>query len=232
MEKITRNRFTFSRQLNDIIDACPTDERGSLALAIISYELDKTMPGFSDKAFGLFLEAKQELDRGWQMYRNGCSKPETHKNGGAPIGNKNAVRRDKSEQYQTKADNTKQHQGKTWGTPLLYNKDNIDISIGDGEFDFVEDGFKDCFFRWLDYKRERKEQYKALSSVKAAYSKLVRLSNGDPEKAATIVEQSIAASWKGLYELNGDKCGNPSGMQTGVVLRENSTSKYDNQQIW
>lgn len=218
--------------LSGIIDACPTDERGDLALAIISYGLDKTMPRFSGKAFGLFLEAKQELDRGWQMYRNGCSKPETHKNGGAPVGNKNAVRKPKLEQYQTKADNTKQHQGKSGVTPLIYNKDNIDISIGDGELDFVEDGFKDCFFRWLDYKCERKEQYKALSSVKAAYNKLVRLSNGDPEKAAAIVEQSIAASWKGLYELNGNRNANATAMQTGVVLQENSTSKYDNQQIW
>lgn len=104
--------------------------------------------------------------------------------------------------------------------------------MGDGELDFVEEGFKYCFFRWLDYKSERKEQYKTQSSVKAAYSKLARLSGGNPEKAAAIVEQSIAASWKGLYELNDGKRRNPSGMRTGVLLQENSTSKYDNQQIW
>lgn len=232
MEHISRNRFSFNRLLSDIIDACPENERGNLSLAIISYGLDKTMPTLSGKAFELFFEAKQELDRGWQLYRNGCSKPETHKNGGAPKGNKNAVRKEKSEQYQTKADNTRQSQGKFGVTHLLYNKDNIDISIGDGELDFVEDGFKDCFARWLDYKRERKEQYKAPASVKAAYSKLVRLSVGNPEKAAAIVEQSIAASWKGLYELNGNRNAGAPAMQTGVVLQENSTSKYDNQQIW
>lgn len=103
--------------------------------------------------------------------------------------------------------------------------------------DFVDARFKDYFARWLDYKRERKELYKVPSSLKAAYNRLVRLSGGSPERAAQIVDQSIAASWKGLYELAGDKPsprgGSPAtAMQTGVVLRDNSTTKYDNQKIW
>lgn len=230
MDSKSRSNFTFRRSLSDIISACPQEDRGSLALAIISYGLDKTMPALSGKILELFFDARMELDRGWQLYRNGCSKPETHKNGGAPIGNKNAVKTDKVGQYQTKPDNTKQYQGKS-EVAHLYKIKNIDNTIGDGEFDFVDDKLKDSFFRWLEYKRERKEQYKAMSSVKAAYNKLVKLSSGNPETAAMIVEQSIVASWKGLYELNGSKNTN-AGMQTGVVLKENSVKKYDNQTIW
>lgn len=230
MDSTTRSNFTFRRRLSDIISACPPKDRGSLALAIIGYGLDKAMPVLSGKTLELFFDARMELDRGWQLYRNGCSKPETHKNGGAPIGNRNAVKTDKAGQYQTKPDNTKQYQGKSEVTHL-YKIKNIDNTIGDREFDFVDDRLKDSFFRWLEYKRERKEQYKAMSSVKAAYNKLVKLSGGNPETAAMIVEQSIVASWKGLYELNGSKNTN-AGMQTGVVLKENSVKKYDNQTIW
>ncbi len=73
--------------------------------------------------------------------------------------------------------------------------------------DFVSDDFKDTFRTWMEYKRERKESYKSERSLKAAYSKLLQLSNNDPMLAASIVEQSMANNWAGLFELknNGNR---------------------------
>ena len=73
--------------------------------------------------------------------------------------------------------------------------------------DFVSDDFKGTFRTWLEYKRERKESYKSGKSLKAAYSKLLQLSNNDPMLAAAIVEQSMANNWAGLFELknNGNR---------------------------
>ena len=78
------------------------------------------------------------------------------------------------------------------------------------DIDFVSDDFKDTFRTWLEYKQERKEAYKSEKSLKAAYSKLLQLSNNDPMLASEIVEQSIANNWAGLFELKTGHNGNPN----------------------
>lgn len=69
------------------------------------------------------------------------------------------------------------------------------------KLDFVESDFKAVFSLWLDYKRERREKYKSLRSIKISYENLVKLSNNNPEQAELIVRQSIGANWAGLFEL-------------------------------
>lgn len=69
------------------------------------------------------------------------------------------------------------------------------------DISFVDESFRESFTAWLDYKRERKESYKGDKSLRAAYSKLLQLSNNDPQKASAIVEQSMANNWAGLFEL-------------------------------
>ena len=92
---------------------------------------------------------------------------------------------------------------------------------------FVSPEYAGTFTAWLEYKRERRESYKSGKSLKAAYSKLLQLSGNDPAKASAIVEQSMANNWAGLFELKIPSYGN-SGTRTGVVLADNSTGKYDN----
>lgn len=92
---------------------------------------------------------------------------------------------------------------------------------------FVSPEYAETFTAWLEYKRERRESYKSGKSLKAAYSKLLQLSGNDPAKASAIVEQSMANNWAGLFELKIPSYGN-SGTRTGVVLADNSTGKYDN----
>ena len=60
------------------------------------------------------------------------------------------------------------------------------------------------FLDWLEYKKARRESYKTDKSLKACYSKLVKLSNGDAAVAAEIVEQSMANNWQGLFPLKQD----------------------------
>lgn len=55
---------------------------------------------------------------------------------------------------------------------------------------------------WIDFKQKQfNEAYKTEVGFKAFITKLNRLSGNDPEKAAAIIEQSMANNWKGIYDL-------------------------------
>ena len=94
--------------------------------------------------------------------------------------------------------------------------------------DFVSPEFVPVFTTWLEYKRERRESYKSDKSLRAAYNKLLQLSGNDPQKAASIVEQSMANNWAGLFELKEPK----HGANTGVILTDNSPEKYRKEDAW
>lgn len=74
--------------------------------------------------------------------------------------------------------------------------------------DFVNPEYAETFTTWLEYKRERRESYKSDKSLRAAYSKLLQLSENDPQKATAIIEQSMANNWAGLFELKTERNGN------------------------
>jgi hypothetical protein len=55
---------------------------------------------------------------------------------------------------------------------------------------------------WIAYKKEIKNPYKTVRSMKAFVKELQKLSNNDPKVAKEITERSMANNWKGIYELN------------------------------
>ena len=91
---------------------------------------------------------------------------------------------------------------------------------GDIDFSFIESNYIKPFFDWLKYKSERGVKYKSEMSIKTAYNRLVKLSNGNAVDAIAIVEQSIANNWQGLFELKDNSNKNKSGMSVGVILNE------------
>ena len=97
--EFVRKKFPFTRTLNHLIESCPVEDKLALIEAFIAYGLDGIENELHGRAFELFLQAKVELDKSWKLYRNGCSKPETHHRGGAPKNNRNAAKSTPS-QYQ------------------------------------------------------------------------------------------------------------------------------------
>jgi hypothetical protein len=83
---------------------------------------------------------------------------------------------------------------------------NILSKVSHGDFDFISDEFLEAFSLWLEYKKDRRENYKSEKSLKACYNKLVKLSKGNPAVASQIVDESIANNWAGFFELKNDKC--------------------------
>ncbi|WP_321027832.1 helix-turn-helix domain-containing protein [Bacteroides sp.] len=93
----------------------------------------------------------------------------------------------------------------------LKQKPNINIlsKVSHGDFDFISSEFLETFILWLEYKKDRRENYKSEKSLKACYNKLVKLSKGDPMIASQIINEAIANNWAGFFELkNKNEYGN------------------------
>ena len=84
-------------------------------------------------------------------------------------------------------------------------KPNNNLNKKEFDFSFVENEFKEVFFEWLEYKKERKESYKSQKSLKAAYENMKEVSNNDPEIAKKCVKKSMSSNWAGLFELKDNK---------------------------
>lgn len=69
------------------------------------------------------------------------------------------------------------------------------------DLDFVHPDFLGVFIGWLEYKKERKEKYKSVKSLKICYDNLVRLSGSNLSIAAEIINQSIGCNYAGIFEL-------------------------------
>jgi len=57
------------------------------------------------------------------------------------------------------------------------------------------------FFRYLQYRKTIKKNYKSQQSVGIIYNRFVKWCNGDAETAKQIVDNTIANGWTGLFEL-------------------------------
>ena len=91
---------------------------------------------------------------------------------------------------------------------------NILSKVSHGDFDFISTEFLETFTLWLEYKKDRRGNYKSEKSLKACYNKLVKLSKGNPEIASQIINEAIANNWAGFFELKNNKNGNGNKNQT------------------
>lgn len=102
------------------------------------------------------------------------------------------------------------------------------------DISFVSDDFKEVFFSWLEYKKEKRESYKSKKSLEACYKKLLELSNNNPDTARLIVEQSMASNWSGIFELKNGSTGkatfSPTATNpTGKVVCSEAKAATDKQ---
>ena len=67
------------------------------------------------------------------------------------------------------------------------------------DLSYVKDDFKEIWTMWLEFKVELKQPYKTNIGVKAAYRKLLKLSNSNTNEAEQIIMQSIENEWTGLW---------------------------------
>lgn len=91
------------------------------------------------------------------------------------------------------------------------------------DLSFVPADFLPIIQRWINYKNERKQAY-TQSGIEACYRKILELSNTNPNIAMSIIEQSIANNWAGLFEL---KNGNETGIQLSQTTNQSPGSRRE-----
>lgn len=75
------------------------------------------------------------------------------------------------------------------------------VQRDDWDLSFALNSFQPILYDWVCYRKEIKKSFKSIKSVQAAYKQLYELSDGNPQIAMKIVEQSIASGWMGLFQL-------------------------------
>ncbi len=68
-------------------------------------------------------------------------------------------------------------------------------------FDFLDSPLREDFFQWLNYKAAKGQMYKDRRSIELCHKRLMLKAQGSIEVAKTIIEQSMANNWNGLFEL-------------------------------
>lgn len=79
---------------------------------------------------------------------------------------------------------------------------NKPIGYDNFSFEFLDENFQVCFFSWLEYKQQRREKYKTQKSLELCYNQMVDKSGNDPKTAMSMINQSMANNWAGLFEIS------------------------------
>lgn len=89
------------------------------------------------------------------------------------------------------------------------------------DLSFVPSDYLPVIQRWINYKNERKQAY-TQSGIEACYHKILELSNTNSNIAMSVIEQSIANNWAGLFELK-----NGTGTQLSISQNQSPSSRKE-----
>lgn len=204
---LKKKSFIFNVEWQEILLAYPAEVRLEVYDAIIEYVASGTLSELKPMAKMAFSFIKKEIDYNACKYddivskRREAGKKAMNKRYNKDVTNlTNDSKSNKCYQDVTNlTDNDNVNDDNTKESPngdkkVVSQKKELDLS-------FVDEDFKDLFMEWLEYKRDRKENYKSEKSLKMCYNRLLKLSGNDCNQARLVVEQSIASNYAGLFEL-------------------------------
>lgn len=213
-----REQFTFYRSYYSAIKKIKNaKERLALYDAIIAYALDGETVELQDFAGAIFDLIKPTLDASRRKSENGKKGGETKAN-------------DKQSESKVEA-NTKQNESKIEANDKqsvsenknkdkykykneCYIKEKNKKEKSDFSFPVVSDSavLQDAFLRWLEYKKERREQYKpqGLQSLVTQIKRNEAIFGADA--VANLIDECMASNWQGIIfnrlEQKREKSGN------------------------
>ncbi len=80
----------------------------------------------------------------------------------------------------------------------VYANGNAIENVNEVIYPFKSEIFKNCWDRWIDYRRDIKKPYKSFKSVEGQLKKLGMFTES---VAITMIEQSIDNGWQGIFEI-------------------------------
>ena len=201
-----RESFIFYASFQEAMEDLTEHEQFVLYRAIAKYALYGELPQFGKEERMPSMCWKlicPQLDANWRRFINGSKGKDYGKQGGNPN-----FRKGQPNPYYPKdtptdngTNNPKDNpKGKTRQTSETEDKPK---GCSKFDFSFVEDDYREAFYKWLEYKYDidGRKFYKSQTSIEIAYKELLRLSGNDAQQALQIVERSIANSWNGMFEL-------------------------------
>lgn len=195
MEEEKTNKFSYYRNIYEMIRYLPNKNRLELSDAINDYMFENAEPVFEGLSSGMWINIKRILDGYKTRVKNG-------KKGGAPTGNSNAKKQSKNNQ-----DNNSKTTQKQPKEQLENNKNNILYY-----YNFIFSIFKfnsninNLLKEYLEL-RIKKKYTLSETIVKRLCNKLNEYGKTDEEKEIIILN-AINGGWKDFYPLKDEKPNN------------------------
>lgn len=79
--------------------------------------------------------------------------------------------------------------------------------------------------KWLDFKKDKQQPYKGLTSLTTMFDKLMKYSNGNPDIGSDIIENSISNNYSGFFELKQNDHGTNKISNTTNKITKNANDK-------
>lgn len=120
-----KDSFVFYRSFKESLSDLSNDDKLIMYEAISDYALDRIEPNLQGFPRALFKLVRPQLDANWRRFENG-------RKGGAPSGNKNAVKEETTKkQPRNNLETTKKQAKTTWKQPNV--NDNVNVNDNDND---------------------------------------------------------------------------------------------------
>lgn len=170
--------FSFYRNYYELIKCLPDEDRLDLYDAILNYVFEDIEPNFDNLKKGIWINLKMPLDTSKNNAENG-------KRGGAPKGNKNAIKQPKN--------NRKTTEKQTNNISYFYFLISNFLFLKDREL------LKGKIEEWLEYKRQRKDKPYTEIGFKKLLKQIENNTNTYGEqKIMDLIDECMSNNYQGI----------------------------------
>lgn len=198
-----RDSFVFYRSFYEAMEDLPDSDQLDVYKAITIYALEGIEPDVTGYPKAIFRLIKPIIEANNKRWENGQKGAEHGRKGGRPKKGKETPKKP--------LDNPTLTPNKDVDKDVLCKMNNVDNLSPKGyenlSFEFLDENFQECFFSWLEYKCQRREKYKTQKSLESCYKQMVNKSGNDPKTAMSMIDQSMANNWAGLFEISDKEYG-------------------------
>lgn len=191
--KITRDSMVIYRSFYDAIKELPEKNQLEILKQIFEFGLDGIESELTGISKTIWILIKPNLEANRTKWESGCKAKKKQSRSKAEA-------KPKQEASETEAN-------VDVDVDVDENEDvNVDVKVKKDKFDLsVYQDYAPIIKKWIDYKKTLKESYKSQMTLDIFVRKLKDLSGDNILIADSIIEQSMAYQWKGIFTLQNKK---------------------------
>ena len=191
--KITRDSMVIYRSFYDAIKELPEKNQLEILKQIFEFGLDGIESELTGISKTIWILIKPNLEANRTKWESGCKAKKKQSRSKAEA-------KPKQEVSETEAN-------VDVDVDVDENEDvNEDVKVVKDKFDLsVYQDYAPIIKKWIDYKKTLKESYKSQMTLDIFVRKLKDLSGDNILIANSIIEQSMAYQWKGIFTLQNKK---------------------------